>query len=257
MITSTSNPQVRQLAGLQKKSKERSARDVFVVEGIKMFLEAPRDRLVQVCVSESFYRKHQELFPDLSQVMLVSDRVFESVSDTRTPQGVLCVVRQYHYGLADLLGQEPLIMILENLQDPGNLGTILRTGEGAGVTGILLNHGCVDVYNSKVIRSTMGSVYRVPFYYTGQLEVDIQTLKRQGVSVYAAHLRGSVCYDTCDYTRPSGFMVGNESRGLSDELAALADARIHIPMGGQVESLNAAVASSVLLYEANRQRRKM
>lgn len=255
LITSTSNLQAKQLAQLQKKAKERTAQDVFVVEGIKMYQEVPRDRLVQTYVSESFYRRNEGLFGEETSVTLLSDRVFESVSDTKTPQGILCLVRQYHYELKHLAGDCPLIMVLENLQDPGNLGTILRTAEGAGVTGVLLGGTCVDIYNPKVIRSTMGSVYRMPFCYTDDLQRDLQGLKQQGVTLYAAHLKGADAYDRQDYTQAAGFLIGNESRGLTEETAALADVYIKIPMCGQVESLNAAVASSILMYEANRQRR--
>lgn len=255
MITSTSNIQVKQLQQLQKKAKERTAQDVFVVEGIKMYQEAPRDRLVQTYVSETFLKKHEALFAGKREVTVLSDRVFESVSDTRTPQGVLCLVRQYHYTLDDLLGSCPLLMALENIQDPGNLGTILRTAEGAGVTGVLLSAGCVDLYNPKVIRSTMGSAYRMPFYYTKEWQSDLLRLKQSGVSLYAAHLKGTDSYDKQDYRRPSAFLIGNESRGLTEETAALADTYVRIPMCGQVESLNAAVASAVLMYEAARQRR--
>ncbi|MCD8398717.1 MAG: RNA methyltransferase [Lachnospiraceae bacterium] len=260
MITSTSNLQVKQLIQLQKKAKERNTQDVFVVEGSKMALEVPDSQLVQIYVSERFYEKDPAFFGEDRPVTVLSDRVFESVSDTRTPQGVLCVVRQYHYDLEDLLGtaaREPLIIALENLQDPGNLGTIVRTAEGAGVTGILLSPGCVDLYNPKVIRSTMGAVYRMPFYYTDDFERELRTLKQRGVRLFAAHLEGSVPYDEETYCGPSGFLIGNESQGLTDETAAIANARIRIPMCGQVESLNAAVAASVLMYEANRQRRRV
>lgn len=255
IITSTSNQQVKQLIQLQKKAKERTQQDVFIVEGIKMYQEVPKDRLVHSYVSESFYQKKKELFKDIKQLTVLSDRVFESVSDTKTPQGVLCLVRQYHYQKEDLLGKKPLIMVLENLQDPGNLGTIVRTAEGAGVTGILLSDGCVDLYNPKVIRSTMGSIYRMPFFYSAQFREDIEWMKGQGVTMFAAHLKGKHAHDGESYKEAAGFMIGNESRGLSEETAELADVYIRIPMCGQVESLNAAVASAVLMYEANRQRR--
>ncbi len=278
MITSTSNPQVKQLQLLQKKAKERELQDVFVVEGVKMYREAPKDRLVHTYVSESFLRKNPSVFEGVEPLTELSDRVFESVSDTKTPQGVLCLVRRCHHTLRVLLeeyredsvsgsmagtatiGQPsavraPLILILENLQDPGNLGTILRTAEGAGVTGVLLSRDCVDIYNPKVIRSTMGSVYRVPFCYSQDWRGDLDRLKRQGVRLYAAHLKGEKYYDGISYREPSAFLIGNESRGLTEETAAMADAYIRIPMCGQVESLNAAVAASILMYEANRQRR--
>lgn len=297
IITSTANARVKQLIQLQKKAKMRNEQDVFVVEGIKMFREIPPGRLIQTFASESFYQKNESMLKNSSPLTLLSDHVFESVSDTRTPQGVLALVRQYHYGLEDLLGrsapgsgssrasaqceayfgapfgsaqsgwtaaektgmksmaENPLVLALENLQDPGNLGTILRTAEGAGATGILLGPGCADIYNSKVIRSTMGSVYRMPFYYTDDLRRDILVLREKGVCWHAAHLEGSVPYDEADYCGPSGILIGNESKGLTAETAALADRRVCIPMCGQVESLNAAVAASILVYEANRQRR--
>lgn len=255
LITSTSNTQVKQLVQLQKKAKERTAQDVFVVEGMKMYQEVPRERLLHTYVSESLYNKNKALFSGNRQVTVLADRVFEYVSDTKTPQGVLCLVRQYHYVLADLIRGQALVMVLENLQDPGNLGTIMRTAEGAGVTGVLMSSGCVDLYNPKVIRSTMGSIYRMPFYYTEDLKGSLLWLKERGVTLYAAHLKGEDSYDRQDYNGASGFLIGNESKGLSDETADLADVYVKIPMCGRVESLNAAVASSILMYEANRQRR--
>ena len=237
-ITSTANPQVRQLIQLQKKARLRKEEDVFTVEGIKMYQEVPMDRLVHSYVSESFFQRQPELFHGREKTTtLLSDRVFESVSDTKTPQGI-----------------PPLIMALENLQDPGNLGTVLRTAEGAGVTGILMSSGCVDLYNPKVIRSTMGSIYRMPFFVADDFHAAIRELKGHGVRWYAAHLKGEDSYDRQDYRQPTGFLIGNESRGLSDETAELADCYIRIPMCGRVESLNAAVASAILMYEASRQR---
>lgn len=260
IITSSANAQVKQLIQLQKKAKLRTQQDVFVVEGIKMYQEVPQERLVHTYASEGFYNKKRELFAGREKnLTILADRIFESVSDTKTPQGILCLVRQYHYSCQDLLGapgKKALIMALENIQDPGNLGTILRTAEGAGVTGILMTEGCVDLYNPKVIRSTMGSVYRMPFCYVSDFGGTIGKLKKEGVKWYAAHLRGTGAHDTMNYTGPSGFLIGNESKGLSEETAALADDYVRIPMCGQVESLNAAVASAILMYEANRQRRE-
>lgn len=146
-------------------------------------------------------------------------------------------------------------MILETVQDPGNLGTILRAGEGAGITGVLMDENTADIYNPKVIRSTMGSIYRVPFVTAAQLPQALSSLKKQGIRLFAAHLDGKQDYDQADYKGNTGFLIGNESRGLSEETAALADTLIKIPMEGNVESLNAAVAASVLMFESSRQRR--
>lgn len=266
MITSTANSQVKQLIQLNKKAKLRGERDVFVVEGPKMFGEAPKGRIEKVYVSESYFEKsfqgegknegHGAGTPlDGVSYEVVADAVFRSMSDTQTPQGVLCLVRQYHYELQDLLKQKtPLFLVLENLQDPGNLGTIMRTAEGAGVTGVILSRGSVDIYNPKTIRSTMGSIYRVPFLYVDDLRETLAVLREHGVKSYAAHLQGKNTYDKEDFSGGTAFLIGNEGNGLSDDLSACADTYIRIPMEGQLESLNAAVAAAILMYETHRQR---
>ena len=163
------------------------------------------------------------------------------------------------YRMPDILGAEPAkahVLVLDNLQDPGNLGTIFRTAEAAGVTGIILSSDCVDIYNPKVVRSTMGAVLRMPFLYVEDLPGAIGELKKEGILVYAAHLAGERAYDEEDYTTGCAFLIGNEGNGLRDEVAACADRRILIPMCGRAESLNAAVAAAVLMFEAGRQRRK-
>lgn len=149
----------------------------------------------------------------------------------------------------------PLYMLLEDLQDPGNVGTILRAGEGAGIDGVIMTRQTADLFNPKVIRATMGSIYRVPFFIVDALTDTIDLLREKGVAVYAAHLDDSVDYDVPDYTQPTAFLIGNEGNGLRRETAQRAAQYIKIPMAGQVESLNAAMASAVLMYEAARQRR--
>lgn len=256
MINSTSNKQIKNLNQLIKKSKARREQRVFVVEGYKMYREVPKEKLLQTYVSESFYEKtgNREMLGD-APVEIVSDRVFETVSDTMTPQGILCVVKQQEYTLEDMLcEEEPLLLVLENLQDPGNLGTIFRTAEGAGVTGIIMSSDTVDIYNPKTVRSTMGSLYRMPFLYTKDMNKIMQALKERGIRTYAAHLQGSREYYLENYTGGTAFLIGNEGNGLTEELSEQAEAYIKIPMSGQLESLNAAVASAVLMFEARRQR---
>ena len=256
MLTSTSNPKVKSLAQLMKKAKVRSAEDLFVAEGMKMYLEAPKERIRQVYVSESMYQAQKERFRGAPKLEILSDHVFASVSGTKTPQGVLCVLQQYHYKIGDLLKAEhPHLLLLENVQDPGNAGTILRTAEGAGADGVILSRDCVDLYNPKTIRSTMGSIYRMPFLYMDSLKEILPALKKKGVRTYAAHLQGRDCYDKEDYRTGCAFFIGNEGNGLSRELSSKADVRIRIPMQGKLESLNAAVAASILMYEVCRQRR--
>lgn len=257
MITSAANNRMKRIVALGQKAKLRREEDCFLVEGPKMFLEAPKSWIQEVYVSESFLTKcsfRDEL--ETHSYEVVSDEVFQKVSDTKTPQGILSVLQCPHYELEQLLAKpNPLLVILENLQDPGNLGTILRTGEGAGIDGVIMTRETADLFNPKVIRATMGSIYRMPYLYVDDMLECIEELKKRGIAVYAAHLDDSVCYDEPDYKKGTAFLIGNEGNGLKKETADSATQYIKIPMQGQVESLNAAIATSILMYEAAKQRK--
>lgn len=285
MISSTTNKQVKFVNALVKKAKTRREEDLFVAEGFRMCSEIPKDRIHTLYISESFSKTKEckTLREGVKHIELVTDEVFKSLSDTQTPQGILALVKQYHYTLDEVTGKTAkekatasgqdadgsvqnrkkqenrkkpaLLMVLETIQDPGNLGTIIRAGEGAGVTGVVMDANTTDIYNPKVIRSTMGSVLRMPFVYVEDLHETLQELKNRNIRLFAAHLKGKQAYDLEDYTGDTAFLIGNEGNGLTDETAAMADTYVRIPMEGSVESLNAAVAASVLMFEAARQRR--
>ncbi len=256
MITSTANAKVKNIIALQKKARERRTQGLFIAEGLRLVSEAPADRVQEVYISESFAAEHAEVREQYAACEVLSDALFAKISDTHTPQGILALLRMPSYERAQLLrAKRPLLLVLENIQDPGNLGTMLRTGEGAGVTGVLMNRETVDIFSPKVVRSTMGSIYRVPFYITEDLPGELGRIRQAGVKLYAAHLQGTAAYDAPDYRDAAGFLIGNEGNGLTAETSACADTYIRIPMEGQVESLNAAVSAALLLYEANRQRR--
>ena len=257
MITSTSNAQVKYLLQLQKKSKARNEEKVFLVEGIRMFVEVPAERVEKVYVSETFYNKKKEEIDFSNYKMeILSDTVFQYVSDTKTPQGILCVVKQKEYDVKKLLeAKNPHFMVLDNLQDPGNLGTIVRTAEGAGVDAVFMSKDTVDIYNPKVIRSTMGSIYRMPVVYVEDLIELLEAFKAKGIKSYAAHLEGKNSYDQESYNEGTAILIGNEGNGLREEVSNAADIWVKIPMLGQVESLNAAIAASVMMFEVARQRR--
>lgn len=263
MIISSSNRKVKQVALWQAKAKERRAAGIFLAEGFKMFGEAPEDRILEVYVSEEALGR-MEGEPGMLSLReklertgyeTVATEVFGKMSDTQSPQGILCVVERREYVLEQMLAaSRPLLLVLENIQDPGNLGTIVRTGEGAGVTGIIMGPGTVDVYNPKTIRATMGSVYRVPFACVEDLKGAVGKMRERGIRTYAARLDGRPLYDGFSFLQGTAFLIGSESGGLSGELAEAADDYLKIPMEGRVESLNAAVAASLLMYEAGRQR---
>lgn len=254
MISSTSNARIKNIVHLKKSAKARKEKKCFLVEGPRMFFEVPKNRLLEVYLTPEFEEKHKKNLEGY-RYEIISDNVCRHLSDTTTPQGVVALVEKKEISLDELLDKEadPCFFLLENLQDPGNMGTIIRTGEAAGVTGIIMNRETVDPYNPKVIRSTMGAIFRVPFVIVDDFEETLQKLKEANVSTYAAHLSGQTFYQY-DYKKGCAFFIGNEGNGLSDELTARADYKIKIPMKGKVESLNAAVAATVLMYEAMRQR---
>ena len=270
MITSTANQQVKHLIQLQNKAKLRDEEGVFVIEGKKVFDELRKYRpqfLVMTYLSESFFKQLMESEPEYLEGVnyeILADNVFKEAAETVTPQGVLALVKQPKYELEELLSgkrtsqcaegscdataNQMRFIFLENLRDPGNLGTILRTAEGAGMTGVILSKGSVDIFNPKVIRSTMGSVFRVPFLYVEDTLATMKLLRQHGVTLYAAYLSGSEEYDKIPYAERSAILIGNEANGLLEETAMAADVRVRIPMAGELESLNAAVAAAILMY---------
>ncbi len=256
VITSTSNEQIKKLIQLKEKSKVRKTTGTFTVEGKKMFVEIPAEDLVSVYVSETFLKENGELVKD-KKYQIVSDQVFKKISDTVTPQGIMAIVEKNAYTLDDIIENvnnnitqkgRSCVVVLDRLQDPGNLGTIVRTGEGAGISGIIMSSGCADIYNPKVIRSTMGSIFRVPFTVVSDLPEAIETLKENSITTYAAHLKGEE-YNKGVFEKNVALLIGNEAKGLSDEVSGKADRLIKIPMEGKVESLNAAIATAILMYQ--------
>lgn len=256
MITSASNDKIKEIKKLIKSAGRRRETGLYIVEGIRMVREIPAEDIRMLYVAESMAEKFADVCQEKkADVELVRDSVFQSMSDTNTPQGILAEVYRRSVHEEDLFAADtaPFLLIAEHLQDPGNLGTIIRTAEGAGVTGIILSADTVDIYNPKVIRSTMGSIFRMPIVVADDLAETIDHVKARGISVYGAHLDGASFYEK-DFTGGCAFLIGNEGNGLSDEISAKADDLIRIPMCGQVESLNAAISTAVIAYEVLRQR---
>ena len=276
IISSKDNKRIKYIRGLLEKGNIRKKNHQFVVEGIKLVDEALEyGKVLEVVCAESLY--NELISGDLSgnrllaendknitnyvkkgsSLLVVSDTVFKSMSETKTPQGILAVAEIPDYRLLDKGFLEQAytkngkikLLVLEDTADPGNLGTIMRTAEAAGVTGVIMGKGTVDIFNPKVVRSTMGSIFRLPFTYVEDLKETIKELKKQGISFYATHLKGEKSYKDIKYSDRSAIIVGNEARGLSDEVADLADTYVLIPMQGKVESLNAAVAAALMMYE--------
>lgn len=268
IITAKTNKRVAFIRSLLEKSKERKKHNSFVIEGIKMVNEALSLGLLdEVFLSESLAKSLDtneftgSLKEEISilkhfissgnKATVLSDALFQYVSETVTPQGALAIVKMPRYEIEEVLKQKDRIrlLVLENLGDPGNLGTIMRTAEAAGITAVIMSSETVNLFNPKVVRATMGSIFRLPFIITKDLEGTILNLKKSGIHFYAAHLKGEKDYKETSYHEKAGLLIGNEAKGLSDKIAELSDTYIKIPMKGKVESLNAAIAAAIIMYE--------
>ena len=253
LLTSPQNTRIRQLTALIGKARQRKKTGLFTVEGARIVREVPDDLLEELYVSESFEAGNGD-FLSGKRYFTLTDELFASVSDTRTPQGILAVVKMPSHTLADMLKEKPFLLLLEDIQDPGNLGTLIRTAEGAGADGVILSKGCVDLFSPKSVRSTMGSLFRLPILTAEDLNRTVEELKGRDIAVYAAHLSGKISYEKADYTKGCAIAVGNEGNGLTDGLTARCTQLVRIPMEGKLESLNASVAGAILMYKAHEQR---
>ncbi len=254
IITSAANRQIKELHALVRKRKERTRTGLFTAEGIKLFQETPEDLREAVYVSETFEKENKDLLRG-TDYFVAADHLFEKICDTKTPQGIISVIRQPRYRREDLLGNgKPFIVFMENIRDPGNAGTIMRTAEGAGVSGLILTKGSVDIFSPKTIRSTMGSVFRVPFIYEDDIKSLTAWFKENGITSYGAHLSGECLYTKPDYTSGRVLFIGNEANGLSSLVISECDMLVNIPMEGRLESLNAAAAAAILMYTVHEKR---
>ncbi len=241
------NKQYKEIKALIERSGARKKSGLFTGEGERFFNEIPQELIETVVVSESYGKAHS-----MVGACVLKDEDYRRLCDTKHPQGIMAVIRKPEYKMPELLeaaeeAEDGIYLILEGISDPGNLGTIIRTAEAAGVRAVFIGAGSADIYSPKTVRSTMGSIFRVPFIYTDDLAPAVKALQERSVTVYAAHLSGKPLNEA-KLTPKRAFMIGNEANGLSDELSVLSDRKIKIPMHGRVESLNAAIAAAVLMY---------
>ena len=256
VISSRANARVKQLRAAFQ-GHARLSGGMVAIEGDHLLEEALRSGMVLKTVFVSERRGVPEIVPRGVEVVRLTEEVFGSVVETQTPQGVAALMVPPVWALDDAIGSVSLILIAVGLQDPGNLGTLVRSAEAFGVTGVLTTPGTVSAWNQKAMRASVGSVFRVPV--VAVTASDIERLKDSGVRLIAAvgaEEAGVTVAQEMDFTLGCAVMIGNEGSGLAAEWMEMCDARVTIPCPGPVESLNAAVAGSLLLYEASRQRAK-
>ena len=242
-IESSQNKIIKEINSLKQK-KYRDRTGLFIVEG---------ERLISECEPE-YVLAREDFDGELGRykkVYTTTNAVFDKISDTVTPQGILGVCKIPEYDLKDINKEKSFIIILDRVADPGNLGTIIRTADAAGADAVILSEGCADPYNLKTIRSTMGSIFHLPVYRNVAL---CDFLKNSGLKTFAAHLKGEKSLYETDMTGNIGIIIGNEANGISGEVSDMAEGLVKIPMPGKAESMNAAVAAGIMIYEAVRQR---
>lgn len=257
-IESRENKWFKRLNGLKLK-KNRDKEGVFLAEGLRFVSEIPKEQAVEAfVVSEGFSAAHDvAIYEKKAPVLCIPDGLFATLCDTENPQGILAVCQKLDWDeTAVFRKKDPFFLLAEELNDPGNLGTVIRTADACGADGVFLSKGSVDLYNPKVLRATMGSLFHIPVFQDRSLEELSVKLKQERIPLYAAHLQGKDYPYDLDLRQSCAFLIGNEARGLSEQAAAYCEQWVKIPMPGRAESLNASVAAAVLLYEVVRQRIK-
>jgi TrmH family RNA methyltransferase len=254
MITSRQNPKIKLIRKLNSGAKHRAKTGKYAVEGIRLLEEAQQSKVKPEWVIHTEDLDHRagrllDNFKDQgTPCEVVAPGVLEGASDTKTPQGVLAV---FPLTSVSIPVSTSLVVILDSLNDPGNLGTIMRTCLAAGVDGLLLSPGCVDPFSPKVLRAAMGAHFKLPFQVAGWDEIADLT---KNLDLLLADMGDGTSLWETDLSTPIGVILGSEAHGPSEEARSLAKGSIHIPMDAAAESLNAAIAGAVLLFEVNRQR---
>ena len=258
IISSKDNEIVKNVRKLKEK-KYRDLENAYIVEGIKMVKEAILEKasIKQIIICDDCEKTDsipKELMYEIAKYdcLYVTSKIFKYISEVQTPQGVLAVVEKNNRD-EDINYNEDIIVALDDIQDPGNLGTILRTVDSVGLTQILVSKGTADPYNPKVVRSSMGAIYRVKVIECEDLLETLKEVKRNKFKILVSSLKESNSIYNVKYNKKV-LVIGNEANGVEEKIMNIADEKIKIPMVGKTESLNAAVATGIILYEYVRQK---
>lgn len=259
-ITSKENELIKHIKKLKDK-KERDASQEYVVEGIKLIAEALQEKanIKQIVLCDDCEKTEsipKELMYEIAkqECIYVTEKIFEYISQVSTPQGILAVIEKNNQQ-TEIDYTEDIIVALDDLQDPGNLGTILRTVDSIGITQILASKGTADAYNPKVVRSTMGAIFRIKIIECEDLEKTLKEIKKHKFKIVVSSLQTENTIYDIDYKKKV-IIIGNEANGVEANIQKIADEKIKIPMLGKTESLNASVATGIILYEYVRQKRE-
>lgn len=259
-LTGLQNPMVKAAAELKQK-KYRQQQGLFLAEGLRTVEEAVRYGAVQsifyTAIEDDRTRAVlEEAAAKQIKLVCVSDKVLKKIADTETPQGIIAVCERRSKRLDDFLASGKMLLVLDRVTDPGNIGTMLRTADAAGVGGLLLLQGCADIYAPKTVRASMGSLFHLPVLSGLSEELLVQAARKAGYELLVTCLDGAENLYKADLKGRLAFVMGNEANGVSPALLAAADKRVFIPMQGRAESLNVAMAAGIVMFEALRQKLK-
>lgn len=262
-ISSSKNPLIKEIKGLFKK-KDRWTNKLYIIEGVKLIDEAINNDVIikNIIYTDKLIKTKDGLecfnrLDRLGKLINVPENIFNEINDTENSQGILATAGFSVRSLAEI-NNEPnnFLLFLNGIQDPGNMGTIIRSADAFKVNGIIMGEGCVDPYNSKVVRATMGSIFRVPLYFINDDMETLLELRENKYKIYATSLEGSIPNYDITYNDKFVIIIGNESNGVDNDIIRMSDKLIKIPMPGFAESLNAGVAASIIMYEGMKQMAK-
>ncbi|MCL1971845.1 MAG: RNA methyltransferase [Endomicrobia bacterium] len=247
MIIESSQNKYFKEAMLLKDKKYRQKSGLLLAEGQKQTEEISGGwNIRRIFVSESFAEKN--FYPDNKKTFILSDSLFDKLSSTETPQGIVAVVEKKHYDTEKILKESGFFVVLENIRDPGNLGTIIRSADAFGAQAVFISQGSADIYSDKCIRSTMGSIFHIPVIPEIETNDILGLMKKEKIKIFAASLDAKTYLKDTSFPKKSAIIIGNESKGLSSEIQKTADKLIKIDIFGKAESLNAAIAASIIMY---------
>lgn len=255
-ITSKDNKLIKEVKKLNEK-KYRTIHNKFIVEGFRFVFEALEStfNVPYVFFSDKIEDKFEDFQRELSisgdtQIFRVPEVVLNCISNTENPQGIVAVVENTS---VNINAEDGFYVLVDKVQDPGNMGTIIRTANAAGANGVIITKGTVDIYNDKTLRATMGSIFKIPIIIENDFETVLK-LKENGFKLIVSSLETDNNFYEIDLKKKSIIAVGNEGNGVSEEVCSMADEKVKIPMPGNAESLNVAVAAAIMIFEAVRQK---
>ncbi len=256
IITSKDNELIKRITKLNSSSKFRREDGAFAAEGVRLCRDGAESGaeiemfLFTAQAREKYYDDYKKISEKSKSLYEISEKILKHISDTIAPQGFVCIFKALDKKtLSYKISNQGRYVALENIQDPSNMGTILRTAEALGADGVILSADCCDIYMPKVVRGSMGAVFRVPIVIADDFTRYISKLTKQGIKTYASTPHNAENINDIDFSDGGIILIGNEANGLKEETINICNKRVKIPMKGRAESLNAAAAAAILIWE--------